>query len=192
MRVISYVTLLSCTMAIGACRKEQPAGPPSAQATPVATPASSSKKLEACSLLKREEIEAVQGSRITDEKSSEQSSSELRSSQCYYKAEQANLSVSLGVTESLSDVSGPQRLAEYWNRMFGREQEAEEEGEKRVPPQKIEGLGKDAYWIGSRVGGTLYALKNGRFIQLSLGGPDNPETKIEKTKKLAAQALDRL
>ncbi len=77
--------------------------------------------------------------------------------------------------------------------MFG--EHAEEKGEKeekRVPPKKIEGLGDDAYWVGTRVGGTLYVLKKGAFIRLSLGGPDSQEMKIEKSKKLAEKALGRL
>ncbi len=190
MRVAVEILLLGMLLSIAGCGKH-PAPPQPADAPPAASPAPSRVKLEACSLLTRDEIEAIQGSRITDEKSSEQSSKELRASQCYYTAAEANRSVSLGVTESLAESNGKERLTEYWSRMFG-EHEAEEEGEKRTPPKKIENLGQEAYWIGTRVGGTLYVLKNGVFIRLSLGGPDNEQTKIDKTKKLAAKALERL
>lgn len=181
-------------LALASCGKHSSSQPPtdSAPATSsTASPAPARAKLEACGLLKREEIEAIQGSRVTDEKSTENADQDLRASQCYFSAEQANRSVSLAVTQGAEDASGNQRLLEYWNRMF-KEPKEEEEGEKRVPPKKIENVGEEAYWVGSRVGGTLYVLKNGAFIRLSLGGPDNEETKIDKTKKLAAKVLERL
>ena len=185
-----YVSLLGFTLATVACEKH-PTRPPSADIAPTTSPAPSQVTWEACGLLKRDEIEAIQGSRITDEKSSEHVAPELRASQCYYTAEQANRSVSLGVTQSSAKASGQQALKDYWNRMFS-EQDKEEEGEKRVPPKRIESLGEEAYWLGNRVGGTLYVLKSGAFIRLSLGGSDNEEAKIDKSKRLAEKALARL
>jgi hypothetical protein len=71
----------------------------------------------------------------------------------------------------------------------GRE---EEEGEESAPPKKITGVGEEAYWTGSRVGGALYVLKKNAFIRISVGGPGNEEEKINKSKALAQKALKRL
>src|SRR6185295_19274735 len=49
----------------------------------------------------------------------------------------------------------------------GRSEEEEEEG---TPPQKVSGVGDDAYWVGSRVGGALYVLKGNSYARISIGG----------------------
>src|SRR5918996_245073 len=67
-----------------------------------------------------------------------------------------------------------------------------EEKEKGIPPKKISGLGDDAYWISNRFGGVLYVLKGDAFVSISLGGPDNEEAKVNKSKALAEKALQRL
>ena len=66
------------------------------------------------------------------------------------------------------------------------------EEEKSIPPKKIDGVGDEAFWIGNRVGGALYVLKKDAFIRISIGGPDNEESKIKKLKALAEKALPRL
>jgi hypothetical protein len=68
----------------------------------------------------------------------------------------------------------------------------EEEEEEGAPPKKITGVGDEAYWMGSRVGGALYVLKKNAFIRISVGGPGNEEEKINKSKALAQKALKRL
>jgi len=67
-----------------------------------------------------------------------------------------------------------------------------EEEEKKNPLKKVEGVGEKAFWSGNRFGGALYVLKGDVFIRISVGGPDNEETKIEKSKGLAEKALGRL
>jgi len=102
---------------------------------------------------------------------------------------------------------------EFWEQTFGRfrkeETETEkkeheekdaantrgggrEEGEEGTPPKKMDGVGEEAFWAGNRVGGALYVLKGDVFIRISVGGPDNQEKKIEKSKTLAQKALGRL
>lgn len=170
------------------------------------------EKLDACQLLTGEEIQAVQNSPIKDTKGSEQSNGPIRTSQCYFGAEQTNRSVSLTVTQA---GTGADRKAAktFWEETFGRfeneneekaseaekekkeslkSQKREEEEEEGAPPKKIEGIGEEAFWSGSRVGGVLYVLKKDVYIRISLGGPDTEEVRIDKSKKLAQKALDRL
>ena len=49
-------------------------------------PAVAAPKFDACALITKEEIEAIEGSPITDVKSSENSDGEFRVSQCFYTA----------------------------------------------------------------------------------------------------------
>lgn len=157
-------------------------------------------KLDACALLTRNEIQAVQGSAITATKSSEHTDAGLRMSQCYFAAEQASNSVSLVVTQSDPDHPTNRTPKDYWKETFTRsaaeEKEHESDGEEKEreskKPAKIPGVGEDAYWIGDPISGALYATKKNVFVRISLGGPGDEKTKIEKSKTLAQKALDRL
>jgi hypothetical protein len=172
---------------------------------------SAESKIEACSLLTKEEVGAVQATTISDTKSSEGSDGVYLIAQCYYAATGPNLSVSLAVTQP--DPKNPAALSprEHWKQTFGRfdnEKEAEikeeeqrnekkergheEEEEKATPPKKIEGIGEEAFWAGNRVGGALYVLKGDVFIRISVGGPGDEQSKLEKSKQLAQKALSRL
>ena len=53
-------------------------------------------------------------------------------------------------------------------------------------------IGEEAYWAPNRFGGVFYVLKGDAFISISVGGPDDEETKINKSKALAQKALQRL
>jgi len=119
------------------------------------------------------------------------------------------MSVSLAVIEhNPQDVSAPDAKS-YWTESFrrlaGDESDEEkpgerkekrggverEEKEKRVP-KSLDGIGQEAYWSGNRFGGALYVLAKDAIVRISVGGPDNEETKIEKSKALAQKALSRL
>jgi hypothetical protein len=169
------------------------------------------EKFDACQLLKDTEIEAIMGSPIKEAKSSSNSGQGMRTAQCFYVAAEFSKSVSLSVTSRDPGASGDVDVRGFWKETFGRntEREKEREGdqekkeslreqrrekgeEEGAPLRKIEGIGEEAYWSGTRVGGALYVLKGKAFIRLSVGGADTNEVRIEKTKKLAAKALERL
>jgi hypothetical protein len=174
-----------------------------AQATPTATPTPA--RFDACALLSKKEVEAIQGSPIKDTKSSERADGDFRMSQCFFTAAEFSRSVTLVVFQK--NPTGPSNRdpLEFWHRTFGRyekekkepdKKEAEtkerrkQEGEEQgVPPRKIDKLGDEAFWVPNRFGGTLYALKGEVFISISIGGSDKEEVKLDKSKKLAAKAL---
>jgi hypothetical protein len=167
---------------------------------------------DVCALLSRQEIEAVQGSPITGTKSSGESQEVFRLSQCYYSAAESSKSVSLALTEANPSYKGKRSPKDFWNETFGpydhqgkeadpspnerrNEASAKLDGEKEeqaAPPRKIENVGDDAFWVGNRVGGALYVLKNNAILRISVGGADNQETKITKSKALVSKALPRL
>jgi hypothetical protein len=88
---------------------------------------------------------------------------------------------------------GGRNPSESWQDIFHREAtRKKEEGEGEKEPLKVEGVGDEAYWTGTRVGGALYVLKGNSYIRISVGGAGDQAAKIEKSKKLAESVLKRL
>ena len=197
---VAALALLACA----GCNKKTstvaaPTPPAKTSPSPSATAASSIAEdttvtFDACTLLTKEEVAATQGTQITDTKSSERGHDAIRVSQCYYSASESSKSVNIGITRGRTG-AGAQEL---WDRMFGQRAKSEgekgerEEKEKSPPPQKIEGLGEEAFWVASHFGGMLYVRKGGAYVFVSVGGPDKIEGKLEKSKTLAEKALPRM
>jgi hypothetical protein len=110
--------------------------------------------------------------------------------------------VSLAVTQK-GEGTGARDPRDFWEQTFtqGAERDSDreregnksrEEEEKRSAVQKVEGVGDEAFWTCSRVGGALYVLKRDSFIRVSVGGTGDQKVKMEKTKSLARLALKRL
>jgi hypothetical protein len=164
-------------------------------------------KIDPCSLITADEVLKIQGSSVKEVKPSETSDASFRFSQCFYTTEIFNESVSLAVTQRNSAGDKPKDPKEFWKDSFGKyastvqEREgdeekkkslAEEDEDRAAKPKKVEGLGDDAWWTASRMGGAVYVLKDNVFIRVSVGGTGNEESKMEKAKALATKALSRL
>jgi hypothetical protein len=152
------------------------------------------KVIDACSLLTSPEIEAIQGAALKDTKASANSQGGLSVSQCYFLLPSAADSIVLTVTQrvNVSDARDPKQS---WDEIFhsDRENAAREDKEKEsVGPQKILSLGDEAFWVPHRFGGAMYALKGNIYISVSVGGPGDQATKIQKSKALAEIVLQRL
>jgi hypothetical protein len=143
----------------------------------------------ACTLLTKEEIQAVQGETFKDTKPSHKLAAGLSVSQCYFELPTAANSVVLTVTRK---AEGGREPSQSWQDMFHREKESEKRDEKGAEPQKIDGLGEEAFWTGTRVGGALFVLKGNCYVRVSVGGAGDQAQKIEKSKKLAENVLKRL
>jgi hypothetical protein len=188
---------------------------PSLNATPSTAPVAKAK-FDACSLLTSAEIQAVQGEAVQETKPSDQMSGDFVVSQCYYALPTLANSISLTLTERNPDKSGGQSVKEFWENTFGKEERKSEperrkdrdkekekpraqpdsrsvgEEEESAPPEPVHGLGDEAFWSASRIGGALYVLKSDRYIRISVGGKGNAEAKLKKAKTLAQKALRRL
>jgi hypothetical protein len=174
-------------------------------------PSASAQTTNACALIQNSEIEAIQGAKVTGLQPSTRAGGDFNISQCYYTVVSAdgtkNLSVHLEVTEG----SGRASVKEFWEERFGgaeREEKGErerkegkkegekgkggEEEEESTPPLRVKGVGDEAFWVGSLKAGALYVLKGERMVRVSVGGGDDVNTKIDKSKKLAAAVLKRL
>lgn len=146
----------------------------------------------------------MQEATILDTKPSKGMSAEMLVSQCYYAAKETNRSVSVALMQIGRSPGVVPR--DYWQKTFGKfrndkEQEREKpedksekhgEGEETTPPKKIEGIGEEAFWSGNKFGGALYVLKENAMLRISVGGPFDEKTKIDKSKALAEKALRKL
>jgi len=190
----------SFIVASAGCKKRETPPP-----VPRSSQESNRAQIDVCGLITNQEIEAIQRSPIKETKSRARSDAAFLVSQCFYTATEFSKSVSLAVMQRDRDRQTTTSPKDFWKERFGRysgeekerdkdkeETERKEEKEESVPPKKIDGIGDEAFWASNRFGGVLYILKGDAFISISLGGPDNEETKIRKSKALAEKALQRL
>jgi len=175
------ILVLLLGLAAGSCSKP---------ATPDGAKPPQSSVGDACTLLTKEEIQAVQGETFKNTKPSQRVAAGLTVSQCYFELPTAANSVVLTVTRK---ADGGREPSQSWQDIFHSERrsEREEEGGKKEP-QKIDGLGEEAFWTGTRVGGALFVLKGNCYIRISVGGAGDQAQKIEKSKALAESVLKRL
>lgn len=188
------ILVLLLALTAGSCSKpktDDRANSPQSSATPAATAAAApATDGDACTLLTKEEIQAVQGETFKNTKPSQKVAGGLTVSQCYFELPTAANSVVLTVTRKAEGGRDP---SQSWQDMFHSERrsEREEEGGDKEPP-KIDGLGEEAFWTGTRVGGALFVLKGNCYIRISVGGAGDQAQKIEKSKALAESVLKRL
>ena len=173
-------------------------------------------KIDTCALLTSQEIRSVQGESLKETKASGTAEGGFSISQCFFTLPTFTNSISLSVTQR-GDGAGARDPKEFWEATFDKESERErekerdtksekergkkaetardknrDEEEQATPPQKIAGVGDEAFWTGSRVGGALYVLKGNTYLRVSVGGAGDHQTKISKSKALARFALKRL
>lgn len=216
------ILLLSSCLAIAGCSSSTPppangsqtavdAAQPSSASSPANQPSSSAvtetvavkPKVDACALLTSKEIESVQGEAIKETKLTGQSTGGFSVSQCFFTLPNFTNSISLLIAQKGEGSANDPK--EFWRDTFHEDKvrekgkghdkkrgEQEEEEEGGVPPQKIPGIGDEAYWTRSRVGGALYVLKGDAYIRVSIGGAANQATKMKRSKILAQKALARL
>jgi len=192
-----------------------PASSPIAPATQTqpspAAPATSAvkAKVDVCALLTSNDLKGVQGEAFTEAKRSDSRNGDFIVAQCYYALPTTTNSVVLNVTTA-AEGQGASNPKEFWEDTFGREEKGGREKEKErdkakkdkpkegeedeegAPPEKVSGLGDEAFWIASRVGGALYVLKKDQFFRISVGGAGDEKTKLKKSKTLAQQVLKRI
>jgi hypothetical protein len=183
---------------------------PGDKSSPAATPnlTQAKAKTDACALLTSAEIEDVQKETVKETKLSGSSQAGFSVSQCFFTLPTFTSSISLQVTER-GEGSSARDPKEFWRETFHREgksekrqreekereklgrSEEEEKGEG-APPLKVTGVGDEAFWVGSRVGGALYVLKGNSYLRVSIGGAGAQTEKIQKSKSLAQRVAARL
>jgi hypothetical protein len=162
---------------------------------------------DACALLTPAEIEAIQGERVEETKSTVQPSEGLFAAQCLFRTPTVNKSVSLSLTGS--DRLRPVALTarELWRKQFhspdveSDKESAAGQNVKKLDfegaresrkPRPIPGLGEEAYWVAGPVASALYVLKGEMFLRISVGSAGQESARMEKSKALARAALKHL
>lgn len=188
---LRFVFFFAVLLLAASCSKPKSSIVVSSSPTPVPTTASPAQDNFACTLLTKDETQAVQGEPFKDTKASERSGGGLVISQCYFELPTPVNSIVVTVTRKAEGGRDP---SDSWREIFYREESArkKEEGEEEKKPLRIDGLGDEAFWTGTRVGGALYVLKGNCYFRISVGGAGDQQQKIEKSKTLAADVLKRL
>ncbi|CAA9235462.1 MAG: hypothetical protein AVDCRST_MAG42-1803 [uncultured Chthoniobacterales bacterium] len=180
------LSLVGCSKSDERAQTSPPQSPsPAAERVAVAPAA----PIDPCSLLTSEEITAVQGEALVGTKPSVNQGQGLAMYDCFYTLPTFTNSISLSVTQSGSGLDA-RNPSQSWQETFG--EAARQNAKKSGPPQKVEGIGDEAFWAGDNRMGALYVLKGSRFIRISVGGAGDQAAKIEKCRSLAEAALKHL
>lgn len=165
--------------------------------------AKETKAADPCKILTRGDIQAVQGDMVQDTKPSTPPFGGLVLSQCVFRTANPSKSVSVAVASA-----GSTSPRAFWRKQFrsgqpesgekekenaaaGRKDEKEKD-EEGTQPRAIQGVGEQAYWVGSPMVGALYVLKGETFLRISVGGIREESVRIEKSKALARIAIKRM
>src|ERR1700682_6386653 len=133
----------------------------------------------ACSLLTSAEIARVQGEAPKETKPSTQESPDLHGDQCFFLLPTFTSSISLELTRGA--------VRAFWKRTFheqGGEAKREPESEKEQKPQRVRGLGDEAFWAGDARLGGLYVLRKDAMLRLSIGGAGTQPQKLKTLRAL--------
>ena len=150
--------------------------------------ATQTRAADPCRLLTRGDIQAVQGDAVQDTKPSTPPFGGLVLSQCLFRTANPSKSVSVAIASA-----GSTSPRAFWQKQFHSGQpESGEKEEEGTQPRAIQGVGEQAYWVGSPMVGALYVLKGDTFLRISVGGVREEPARIEKSKALARLALKRL
>ena len=159
------------------------------------------KPPDACALLEAADLAAVQEAKLIETKASDGQEEKSAVRQCFFRTEPIARSVSLRWVAP-PEHGNADAARERWRAVFhgehedaeerGREGEKEREEEEGSPPQRVAGLGDEAFWTGDAASGALYVLSGNSFVRISIGGVSDPAARLEKSKRLAAAALRRL
>lgn len=109
--------------------------------------------------------------------------------QCYYQLPTITNSVVVNVTTAKERGKS---VKDFWRSTQAEAERGKKPGEKESRPEKIDGVGEDAYWEASGIAGAMYVLKKDVILRISVGGASDIQTKLEKSKTLAQKALARL
>ncbi|MGB2900709.1 MAG: hypothetical protein WBB89_15700 [Candidatus Acidiferrum sp.] len=168
---------------------------------------SASGKKDACILLTSAEVEAVQGEPVNETRPSIKPSGGMLISECLFHTATSAKSVSVALATRSSGKPSALTPRRFWRKQFHapdmeeseirgtgkRAQNPEPEGEEEArKPRRIEGLGEEAYWVGTPGTGALYVLQGDNFVRISVGGVGEESVRIEKSKVLARAVMKRL
>lgn len=188
--LIASVFVLAMIGCSDSKKKDQVANPQQTN-SPKSTPANA---IDACSLLTTKEIESIQGAAVKEVKPSAKAHEGFTVSQCFFLLPKKVDSIVVSVTQrgEGTDAVDPKK---WWDDNFhpkGEKTDASPNEFKHDEPEKIDGVGDEAFWASPRFGGAFFVQKENAFVRISIGGSASKEEKIRKAKALAEIILKRL
>jgi hypothetical protein len=141
--------------------------------------------LDACALLTADEISAVQQAAVKEQKAGASASRAVNFAQCLFATAEFARSVSLTV---ISDGARPGSARVYWSETFDPTRRIA----KKHPLRRVADVGQEAFWTGDARAGTLYVLHDGVVLRISVGGVNDVEERLRRSRVLALTALKRL
>lgn len=198
----SLVVLAAALIAGAGCRKS---------AIPSVTPhddgVPSPFITDVCSLVTKDQVSKVQGTEVGQTTPTNGLGGDFAVSQCFYHAAVPEQSVTLALIQRDPKRKEKRSVRKYWQETFAparaspseeKEEKTavgekeEEEAEKGKSAVKVEGVGEEAFWTTNPAGGVLYVFQQDKIIRVSIGGRDDLKTKLEKSTKLAREAVRAL
>jgi hypothetical protein len=157
---------------------------------------------DACALLSDGVIRKLQSESVKDKKRTQTTNGPLMVSQCFYSLPTFANSISVTLALPAAAGSSPSATRGLWDSLFHPAADSEEQGERgkeiapeereeHTPPVEVHELGDEAYWIPT-LSGALYVLKGNAFLRISVGGKLSDAQRLNKSKQLAQDALQRL
>ncbi|MCA1582113.1 MAG: hypothetical protein LC796_12140 [Acidobacteria bacterium] len=156
---------------------------------------------DACALLTRAELQTIQGATLRQAKPTRQNDGGLSVLQCFFDLDPFVRSVSVTLSRSEGPNGDPSAVRARWDRQFhsapreeaGRPSKGEREREEGGgEPRPIPGIGQQAFWEPSRVGGALYVFEKDAFLRLAVGGAEDDAARLDRAVRLARKALRRM
>lgn len=147
--------------------------------------------LDACKLLTNEEIAAVQGEAPARTQLISESDGKLTVSQCNFLLPTGSSSMAVRVVER-GNGQNARDPKEVWQETFHRGPPDSADARYARQPQKVNGVGEEAFWLGNAKSGGLHVLTGNRYIRVNVVGPEDVPPKIAKCSKLSQLVLSRL
>ena len=169
-------------------------------------------ELDACSVLPGELVGSTLGEKVVETKPSSGTQGGLMTKHCFYRVDNFSRSVDVEITATANGSERSDAAADFWNRRFhpasdpddeereerktehtsqtgGRE---EEEERSKPQPSPVSGLGDEAFWTTNQLNSALHVKHGNVLIRISLGGPDDPNVRLEHARSFAARILSSL
>jgi len=157
-------------------------------------------------------VSSVQGARVVEAQPASSSQGGLTTKRCFYRTDSFNRSVDVEITAEAGQNGHSGIAVDLWNRRFhsarvSEEEEEEEFREKqdahsstnagreeeeeraKAKPSPVTGLGDEAFWVSNQLNSTLHVRQGSVLLRISLGGPDDGDTKLQRARSLADRIL---
>ena len=146
---------------------------------------------DACKLLTNDEIASVQGEAPARSQLVGETTGQLAVSQCNFLLPSGSNSMAVRVVERGIGANA-RDPKDVWQETFHRPPADAAKARYARKPQKVDGVGEEAFWLGNAKSGGLHVLTGNRYIRVNVGSQEEVPAKIEKCSKLAHLVLPRL